>query len=1055
MGLRPPLPPSCRAVGRRRRPPLETGPLRSCRAGAPAALRGRPSPRRAHGDAPRRARRRASRIALSGSPVRIVRLFLEEVTDAAAREFIRDVVPAEQRRARSGPEAAVAAALAGRRPDLRSSRRSSRASATTVSDFSSRFRKARSSSGSGSSCLRAKHPTRRGASRYHLVDRSDDSRPRSTRRRSGSNPGGDDPARRPALRRAPGGAPRPPRRRPPTLSPAVARSLEERHPGRRRADLRGGLRLPDARGASPLGVGHPGPPAGRRAARARHAPAPRRRRRAGRSLTRFGLDTSSTSTGASRWGRRPHARTSSRSWPPGKIPLVAIRGEWVLLDREHLERTLRLFDRRPGGRTTLGEFLRLAGGLDAEAGAYPVEAVSGEGWLQDLPRSDGSAARDRRLHARRAGLVGTLRPYQSRGVAWMRFLTARGLGACLADDMGLGKTIQFLAVLLAAREAGEAIAPVAPRLPDLGRRELAQRRPRASPRRSRVAVHHGPERAAGAAFRRAPREDRPPRDDVRPRAPRPRPSRSRRLGVRRARRGAERQEPRRRAVAGRPGAQGAAPRRPHRHADGEPALRAEVDLRLPEPRPPRNGRRSSAGRFALPIERQRDAAATDRLRRADGAVPAAPRQDRPRGRRGPPREDRDEGVRRPHARAGGALPRDDPVAPLGNRDRRRDGAGGRASFSSSFASSRSATTRPSSLRPRDASPARSAKLSRLLSLLEETIAERSPALVFTQFARDGKAPRPRVEEHFGNEVLFLHGGVPRRARAEMVRRFQEDDDPPLVFVVSLRAGGSGLNLTRASHVFHFDRWWNPAVEEQATDRAFRIGQTQNVQVHKFVCRGTLEERIDRLLDEKKLPGPDDRRLRGNVARRPDRRRDRRSRLSLARGRGDGGRRMTASESEPHVASSGLEGALGRRAPGLRLGRSTSEGANGAPRDRTRRGRRDGPLRRGAESRPGPPHAASAPHVRGGDAEARPPGGVRGEPPCRQPSGRRGLGFLRHATRASSPSSRGGRAVVQLRRGASLQSSPRRPLGHRRAARVGSSSSPRSFEAGAGRRSWRP
>jgi SNF2 family DNA or RNA helicase len=85
----------------------------------------------------------------------------------------------------------------------------------------------------------------------------------------------------------------------------------------------------------------------------------------------------------------------------------------------------------------------------------------------------------------------------------------------------------------------------------------------------------------------------------------------------------------------------------------------------------------------------------------------------------------------------------------------------------------------------------------------------------------------------------------------MVRRFQEDEDPPPFFVLSLRAGGTGLNLTRASHVFHVDRWWNPAVEEQATDRAFRIGQTEHVQVHKFVCKGTLEERIDRMIEEKK------------------------------------------------------------------------------------------------------------------------------------------------------------------------------------------------------------
>ena len=146
---------------------------------------------------------------------------------------------------------------------------------------------------------------------------------------------------------------------------------------------------------------------------------------------------------------------------------------------------------------------------------------------------------------------------------------------------------------------------------------------------------------------------------------------------------------------------------------------------------------------------------------------------------------------------------------------------------------------------------RSGKLNRLLEMLDETLAEKSPALLFTQFAEMGHLLVAELKERFGAEVLFLHGGVPRKMRTEMVRRFQEDDDPPPFFVLSLRAGGTGLNLTRASHVFHVDRWWNPAVEDQATDRAFRIGQTHNVQVHKFVCKGTLEERIDRMIDEKK------------------------------------------------------------------------------------------------------------------------------------------------------------------------------------------------------------
>jgi SNF2 family DNA or RNA helicase len=98
-------------------------------------------------------------------------------------------------------------------------------------------------------------------------------------------------------------------------------------------------------------------------------------------------------------------------------------------------------------------------------------------------------------------------------------------------------------------------------------------------------------------------------------------------------------------------------------------------------------------------------------------------------------------------------------------------------------------------------------------------------------------------------VLFLHGGVGQKQRDRMVARFQEAGGPP-VFLLSLKAGGTGLNLTAANHVFHFDRWWNPAVEDQATDRAFRIGQTRNVQVHKFLCVGTLEEKIDQMIERK-------------------------------------------------------------------------------------------------------------------------------------------------------------------------------------------------------------
>jgi SNF2 family DNA or RNA helicase len=162
-------------------------------------------------------------------------------------------------------------------------------------------------------------------------------------------------------------------------------------------------------------------------------------------------------------------------------------------------------------------------------------------------------------------------------------------------------------------------------------------------------------------------------------------------------------------------------------------------------------------------------------------------------------------------------------------------------------------------------PDASGKFARLAELAEVIGSRQEKALVFTQF-KEVTAPLSRfLATAFGRPGLVLHGGTKVRERAELVKRFQEDETIPF-FVLSLRAGGTGLNLTAASHVVHFDRWWNPAVENQATDRAFRIGQKKGVLVHKLVCRGTVEERIDAILEDKKrlsrelLEGGDELRL---------------------------------------------------------------------------------------------------------------------------------------------------------------------------------------------------
>ena len=147
---------------------------------------------------------------------------------------------------------------------------------------------------------------------------------------------------------------------------------------------------------------------------------------------------------------------------------------------------------------------------------------------------------------------------------------------------------------------------------------------------------------------------------------------------------------------------------------------------------------------------------------------------------------------------------------------------------------------------------RSAKLDLLGEMLEEALSEGDRCLVFSQFKEMGTLLKTYFENQMEEKVLFLHGGVPQKSREEMVEAFQKGDaDSPRIFVLSLKAGGTGVNLTAANRVFHFDRWWNPAVEDQATDRAFRIGQRRNVFVHKFVCTGTLEERIQEMLERKR------------------------------------------------------------------------------------------------------------------------------------------------------------------------------------------------------------
>jgi SNF2 family DNA or RNA helicase len=148
-------------------------------------------------------------------------------------------------------------------------------------------------------------------------------------------------------------------------------------------------------------------------------------------------------------------------------------------------------------------------------------------------------------------------------------------------------------------------------------------------------------------------------------------------------------------------------------------------------------------------------------------------------------------------------------------------------------------------------PERSHKLQRLQEMLEEAMAEGDSVLIFSQFTEVAAALERRLRQELHYPTFYLHGGTPRVKREDMIAAFQDPEAEPAIFVLSLKAGGVGITLTKANHVFHFDRWWNPAVEDQASDRAFRIGQEKTVFVHKFVTLGTLEERISDMIEDKK------------------------------------------------------------------------------------------------------------------------------------------------------------------------------------------------------------
>ncbi|SNY68073.1 Superfamily II DNA or RNA helicase, SNF2 family [Paractinoplanes atraurantiacus] len=546
-----------------------------------------------------------------------------------------------------------------------------------------------------------------------------------------------------------------------------------------------------------------------------------------------------------------------------KVPLVRVRGQWVELDDRQLRAALKAVTKRREGELTAGEVLRqVVDGGEEDLPLVEVDADA-DGMLGDL--LSGQAADRMEPVPTPASFQGALRPYQERGLSWLHFLTRLGLGGILADDMGLGKTAQTLSLLLAERATTHgtdpsATAPAPAAIPSHRRinptllicpmslvsnwqKEAARFAPSL-----RVYVHHGGTRVRGDDF-----FDTVDNSDV---VITTYGTATRDLETLKKvdwgrvvcdeaqaiKNSGTRQSQAVRAV----------PARTRLALTGTPVenhlaeLWSIMDFCNPGILGPAKRFRR---RFQEPIEIHQDEDAAAALKRATG--PFVLRRLKTDKTIISDLPEKNEMKVWCTLTAEQATLYQAVVEDMLSEIEGSEGIQRRGNVLAAMTKLKQVCNHPAHLL-KDGSrlPARSGKLARLEELAEEIIEDGDKALIFTQYAEWGALLQPYLAAHLDRPVLWLHGGLSKAKRDDLVERFQNDDEP-MLFLLSLKAAGTGLNLTAANHVVHFDRWWNPAVENQATDRAFRIGQSRNVQVRKFICTGTLEEKIDAMIERKK------------------------------------------------------------------------------------------------------------------------------------------------------------------------------------------------------------
>jgi SNF2 family DNA or RNA helicase len=527
-----------------------------------------------------------------------------------------------------------------------------------------------------------------------------------------------------------------------------------------------------------------------------------------------------------------------------KVPLVRLRGQWVELDERHLKAALDFLERGGSGVMSAGD--ALLAGLGETAGELPLTEVDADGWLGDLL----SGEADRRVAPMTtpASFRGELRPYQQRGLAWLSFLGKLGLGAVLADDMGLGKSPQTLALLQAEQDAGSVTGPtllICPMsLVGNWQREAARFTPDLT-----VHVHHGADRLAGSDLTRAMTSA----DLVLTTYGVAARDREALIEVPWARVVCDEAQNIKNAATRQAQAVRTIPARSRIALTGTPVENRLTELwSIMEFTSPGllGGAERFRKRFAIPIERNGDADATDQLKRITGPfILRRLKTDKSVIADLPDKLEMKVWCNlTPEQASLYQATVDDMMAKI---EAAEPGIERRGLVLATMARLKQVCNHPAHLLG-DGSrlDGRSGKLARLEEICEEIVEAGDKVLCFTQYAEFGRLLQPYLAARLGCEVQFLHGGTTKKRRDEMVTEFQAAPGPA-VFLLSLKAGGTGLNLTAANHVIHVDRWWNPAVEDQATDRAFRIGQRRDVQVRKFVCVGTVEERIDAMIEEKK------------------------------------------------------------------------------------------------------------------------------------------------------------------------------------------------------------